>query len=343
MKTRKLIFWGIAGAVVLILIPYSIPLILALLTTILLEPLVLFVNRQFKVDRIIAVTISFILFLGVFGLGSYLVGTILVVQSLELAQRLPALSVQFFDLVENNVWRWEDYYASFPAESGLTIHQVLSGLKSSAVNTASSVAKWILGVVASIPKLLLNSVVYLVGLFLISLDFPGIRAKFMGLFSSSAREKIELVLAQLSKAIVGFFCAQFILSLITYILALLGLLILEVKYAALIAFLIVLVDILPIVGTGSFLMPWAVYNFLAGNPRLAIGLTILFVVITVIRRIIEPKILGSSLGISALAALISLYLGFQLIGFFGLILGPGVVIIYEALRKAGFIKFEIDF
>lgn len=76
---------------------------------------------------------------------------------------------------------------------------------------------------------------------------------------------------------------------------------------------------------------------------MGIGLIILFVVITVIRRIIEPKILGLSLGISALAALISLYLGFQLMGFFGLLLGPGIVIIYEALRKGGFLKFKIDF
>ncbi|MHB8124142.1 MAG: sporulation integral membrane protein YtvI [Desulfitobacteriaceae bacterium] len=343
MKTRKMVFLCVLGAVILLLIPYSVPLILALLTSILLEPLVLLVIRILKVNRIIAVTISFILFLAVFGLGGYWVGTILVVQSLELAQRLPAFSIQFFDLVEKYIWRWEAYYASFPAETGLTIHQVLSGLKSSAVNTASSLAKWILGAVASIPEFLLISIVYLVGLFLISFDLPGIRARFMGLFTISAREKVELVLTQLSRATVGFFCAQFILSLITYSLALMGLLILDVKYAALIAFLIILVDVFPIIGTGSFFIPWAVYNLLIGNPRLAIGLIILFVVITVIRRIVEPKILGSSLGISALAALISLYLGFQLLGFFGLILGPGVVIIYQALRKAGFIKFKIDF
>jgi sporulation integral membrane protein YtvI len=338
-----MILLGVLGAVILLLIPYSVPLILAFLTSILLEPFVRLVIRIFKVNRIIAVTISFLLFLTVFGLGGYWVGMKLVVQSVELAQWLPSFSIQLFDLVENNIWRWEDYYASFPVETGLTIQQVLSSLKSSAVNTASSIAKWILGVVTSIPEFLLVSIVYLVGLFLISLDLPGISAKFMDLFTSSAREKVELVLTQLSKAIVGFFYAQFILSLITFSLALLGLLILEVKYAALIAFLIILVDILPIIGTGSFLMPWAVYNFLIGNSRLAIGLIILFVVITVIRRIIEPKILGSSLGISALAALISLYLGFQLMGLFGLILGPGIVIIYEALRKAGFIKFKIDF
>ena len=343
MTTRKMIFLSLLGAVIFLLLPYSVPLILALLTAILLDPLVRFLIRTLKVGRIVSVTISFTLFLTVSGLGGYWIGTKLVAQSVELAQRLPAYSTHFFDLVEKNIWRWETYYASFPADTGLSIYQVLSGIKSSAVNTASSLAKWMLGTVALIPELLLTSIVYLVGLFLISLDLPGIRARFMDLFTISAREKVELVLTQLSRATVGFFRAQLILSLLTYSLALLGLLILKVKYATLIAFLIILVDILPIIGTGSFLMPWAVYNFLIGNSRMGLGLIILFVVITVIRRIIEPKILGSSLGISALAALISLYLGFQLMGFFGLILGPGIVIIYEALRKAGFLRFKIDF
>jgi sporulation integral membrane protein YtvI len=338
-----MIFLGVLGAVLVLLIPYSVPLIFALLTAILLEPVVRLLIRTLKVNRIIAVTISFILFLGVFSLTGYWIVTKLVVQSVELAQRLPAYSTHLFDLMEKYDLKWEAYNALFPADTGLSIQQALDGLKISAVNTASSLAKWMLGAVASIPELLLVSIVYLVGLFLISLDLPGIRARFMDLFTVSAREKVELVLTQLSKAAVGFFFAQLLLSLLTYALALIGLLILNVNYATLIAFLIVLVDILPILGTGSFLVPWAVYNFLIGNSKMGIGLIILFVVIIVIRRIIEPKILGSSLGISALAALISLYLGFQLMGFFGLILGPGIVIIYKALRKAGFLKFKIDF
>ncbi|MFZ3130883.1 MAG: sporulation integral membrane protein YtvI [Desulfosporosinus sp.] len=343
MTIRKILFLAVLVAVLLILIPYSIPLILALLTAILLEPVINLLIRTLKVNRVVAVTISFILFLSVFSLAGYWVVTTLVVQSVELAQNLPTYSIHLFDLLEKYVSKWEAYNALFPADTNLSVQQVLTGLKSSALNTASSLTKWMLGAVASIPALLLVCIVYLVGLFLISLDLPGIRAKFMDLFTISAREKVALVLTQLSKATVGFFFAQLILSLLTYALALIGLLILQVKYAALIAFLIVLVDILPILGTGSFLMPWAVYSFFMGNSRMGIGLIILFVVITVIRRIIEPKILGSSLGISTLAALISLYLGFQLMGFFGLILGPGVVIIFEALRKAGFLKFKIDF
>ncbi|GAX88618.1 sporulation integral membrane protein YtvI [Effusibacillus lacus] len=343
MTIRKAAVLIILGAVVLLLVPYSIPLILALLTAMMLEPLVLFLIRNLKVNRGIAVTISFVLFFAFFGYGGYWLGTKLIVQAVALAQHLPAFSARLFESAEKYIWMWQTYYASLPAETVRTIQQVIGGLKNSAVNAASSLAEWVVRSVAALPGLFLISIVYLIGLFLISLDLPRIRVGFFRMFTPSAREKVELIMTQLGRATVGFLQAQFILSLLTYILALVGLLILQVKYAAVIAFLIVIVDILPILGTGSFLVPWAVYSFMKGNPHLAIGLVVLFLVITVIRRIIEPKILGSSLGISALAALTSMYLGFQLIGFFGLILGPAVVIVIEALRKAGFLKFKIDF
>ncbi|MFC4766103.1 sporulation integral membrane protein YtvI [Effusibacillus consociatus] len=343
MTLRRMIFLGVLGAGLLFLIPYSVPLILALLTAILLEPIVLFLMRTVKVNRITAVTVSFLFFGAVFGLGGYWLGTTLVVQGVELAKKLPAFSSRLFEAMEKYLWMWQTYYASLPAETVTSIKQVVNALKTSAVASASSLANWVVDAVAAIPKLLVLSIVYLIGLFLISLDLPRLRAGFMRMFTNSAREKVQLVFSQLSRATIGFLRAQFILSLITYILAFVGLLILNVKYAALLALLIVLVDILPILGTGSFLVPWAIYNFLTDNPRLGIGLLILFGVITVVRRIIEPKILGSSLGISALAALVGMYLGFQLIGFFGLILGPAVVIVFEALRKAGFLKFKIDF
>lgn len=343
MTIRKVFWLGIIGAALLLLIPYSIPLLLALVTAILLEPIVLFFTQAGRMKRLWSVSLTFVLFLAFFGIGGYWVTVKLVVQAVELAQRLPGLSRNLFDAAEKYVWMWQNYYASLPIETITTIQQLLNVLKNSAMSTATGLAKWVVGLAAGLPGMLIVTIVYLVGLFLISLDLPKLRVGFMNLFTDSAREKVDLVLTQLSRATVGFLRAQLILSLMTYLLALTGLLILHVKYAAFIAFLIVLVDILPILGTGSFLIPWAAYNFFTGHVRLAVGLLILFAVITVIRRIVEPKILGSSLGISALAALVSMYLGFQLLGFIGLILGPAIVIVVEALRKAGFIKFKFDF
>src|SRR5690606_15621433 len=157
----------------------------------------------------------------------------------------------------------------------------------------------------------------------------------------SSRGKVDEVLQNLRKSIFGFLRSQLILSVLTYIITLGGFLILGVKYALAIALLVVIVDIMPILGTGSVLVPWASYLILTGDWYTGIGLIVLFLVITVFRRVVEPKILGDSVGIGALSALISLYVGFKLVGVIGVFIGPLVVIIYMAARKAGLFQTKI--
>ncbi|WP_261808083.1 AI-2E family transporter [Paenibacillus sp. N3.4] len=100
-------------------------------------------------------------------------------------------------------------------------------------------------------------------------------------------------------------------------------------------------EFVPVVGTGLVFIPWFIYQLLLGHTAMGVGLLILFLVLTIFRRIVEPKVLSDAVGINALAALISLYVGFELMGITGLFLGPLVVIIYQAMRKAGLLKLNI--
>jgi sporulation integral membrane protein YtvI len=153
---------------------------------------------------------------------------------------------------------------------------------------------------------------------------------------------VDDVLQNLRKSIFGFIRAQIILSAMTYCITLTGLLILGANYPMAIALLIVIVDLLPILGTGSVLVPWALFEIVMyGNYYVGFGLIILFLAITVFRRIVEPKILGDAVGISPLAALISLYVGLELVGVVGLFLGPIIVIIYNAMRRVGLLNIRI--
>src|SRR5690606_41649497 len=111
--------------------------------------------------------------------------------------------------------------------------------------------------------------------------------------------------------------------------------------AVAIALLVVIGDILPSLATGSVLVLWATVCIITGNSYLGVGLIVLFLVITVFRRMIEPKIIGDSIGIGALSTLISLWVGFELVGVVGIFLGPIVVIIYQAMRKVGLLNIKI--
>jgi sporulation integral membrane protein YtvI len=183
--------------------------------------------------------------------------------------------------------------------------------------------------------------VFAVAIYLFSYSLPALKRAFLNLFAEESQGKVDRVLQDLRNSIFGFLKSQIILSTLTYIITLLGLLILNVNYAMAIALLIIIVDLLPVLGVGSFLVPWAIYNAATGDLGLAVGLFIMFLVITVFRRVVEPKILGDAVGIGALPALVSLYVGFKLVGVIGFFLGPLVVIVYQAMRRVGLLQIKI--
>ena len=142
----------------------------------------------------------------------------------------------------------------------------------------------------------------------------------------------------LKRALFGFIRAQFTLVSLTTVTILIGFLILGVNYSITIALICGLVDIIPYLGTGTIFIPWIIFEFIAGNTSLAIGLSVLYIIVVVQRQLIEPKVLSSSIGLDPLATLIALFIGFKLIGFLGLIAGPVVLVIFNTLQRAHVFK-----
>jgi sporulation integral membrane protein YtvI len=161
------------------------------------------------------------------------------------------------------------------------------------------------------------------------------------LFEAGSRDKVADVLENLRQAIFGFIRAQLILSILTYLVCFVGLMVLRVSYPLAIALLVSVGEFIPVVGTALIFVPWAGYQFLNGHSGSAIEILVLFIVIVLFRRVVEPKILSDSVGISSLAALISVYVGFELVGVVGIFLGPVLVIIYQAMRRAGLLSIQI--
>jgi sporulation integral membrane protein YtvI len=339
LKKWTFILLGIAIAV--FLLPYSVPLIFALLTAIMLEGLVKWFLGKLRFTRlqsVIAVFTGFVLMISVIG---YNMVSIITTQTLTLSEKTPTLVKDLYiSVIRPLMKKWELYSKNLPDEVMVSVEKTI-------VNAMNSLEAFIRGSVQAlinfltvIPGFLIEIIIYLVALFLISLELPRLKEKMENYLTDQTKNKLYLVTTQLTKAGVGFIKAQIILSFMTFFMAFIGLTILDVQYTALISLLIVLVDILPILGTGSVLVPWAVVAIIQNNHFLGVGLIILFLVITVIRRIIEPKVYSSSLGISPLAALVSLYIGFKILGLTGLFLGPALVIVYDTLKKANIIKMN---
>ncbi|GAJ58092.1 hypothetical protein B23_1298 [Geobacillus thermoleovorans B23] len=323
------------------LVPYSVPLLFALATALLLEPSIRRLQENYKLKRAHAVTVIFSLFIIILGLSLYFLVVIFVQQVMALSQKLPYVLNEATKVLDRLIQTWQSYSSSIPQEIIDSLERGVNTVEQMLLSFATNLTQSLVHYIAAIPAFLIHFLVYLIALFLICLDLPQLKQGMRRYLSERTEQRLGMVVAQLSKAGIGFLKAQFLLSLITFFLALAGLFVLGVDYAALMALVIVVVDILPILGTGSVLVPWGLISMANGNNTLGIGLIVLFVVITVVRRIIEPKVFSTNLGISPLAALVSVYLGFQLLGFIGLFVGPVVVILVEALAKAGVIKWTI--
>lgn len=127
------------------------------------------------------------------------------------------------------------------------------------------------------------------------------------------------------------------LMLLTFIELTIGLSLLKIDNAIIIAFLIALFDLLPVFGTGGIMIPWIIYVFFVKQTKLAVGLLIVYLIITLIRNVVEPKIVGKQLGMHPLLMLLCMYLGARLFGFLGIFLMPMLLIIVINLNDNGLI------
>ena len=124
-----------------------------------------------------------------------------------------------------------------------------------------------------------------------------------------------------------------LLSVICFVELMIGFKIFGIQDAVFIALLIAIFDVLPVVGSGGILVPWGLIQLAMGDPFVGIGLVILWIVIVVVRQVLEPKIVGSQVGLYPLVTVATLYIGLQLMGGLGLIVAPVYVLVCKKLRE----------
>ena len=166
-----------------------------------------------------------------------------------------------------------------------------------------------------------------VSAFLISAKLPRIRRWLLRRTPGNWLRWWSNALKQTRRVCGGWLTAQCKLVGVSFLILFLGLVILQIPYALLWAAAICLVDAFPVLGTGTVLLPWSLVCLLQEDTARAIGLVSVYVVITLTRSMLEPKLLGHHLGLDPLAALIALYVGFRLWGIAGMIFAPILTVI----------------
>ncbi|MBM7540453.1 sporulation integral membrane protein YtvI [Amphibacillus cookii] len=324
-------------------LPVSIPLLTAFITALFLNPLIRMIEKRLHLNRKISVIIVYLTFLILLSfIGTYAV-TNIIKQLVDLAENAPDYILQVNKLLLQWSGELERIMEDLPNEF---VQEVNNSINSS-VESVTDILRThfrverLASIVAVIPNYIVSFIVYLIALFLFMLELPILKAKFYHNFTEHTAEKIQFMSARLKYVFVGFLKAQFLVSLIILTVTLLGLFIIIPEYAVIMATIIWLIDLIPIIGSIAILGPWSLYMFIAGNIFMGTQLALLAFILLAIRRTVEPKVMGQQIGLSPLATLIAMYVGLQLIGILGFILGPIVVIAFNSAKEAGIIKWHV--
>ncbi|MFC7061326.1 sporulation integral membrane protein YtvI [Halobacillus seohaensis] len=340
--------WMIILLVVLFIIagyfilPVSVPLIIAFITALFLNPAVKWMQFRFRMNRKMSVSIIFLLFLVLIGLlGTYAV-TRAVTQIVELADNAPV----YINQINNVLLDWQNNMNSFtqnmPSEFVNKVYFELQNTIDTTTQTLSQKLQLsnIAAFAAKIPEYLVSFLVYLIALFLFMLELPRLKDKMHHSLTESSSEKVKFMNARLSYVVFGFLKAQFLVSIIIFFVCLIGLFWITPEVAIVMSLIVWIVDFIPIIGSIVVLGPWALYMLIIGDLAMGSQLAVLAIILLAIRRTVEPKVMGRHIGLSPLATLVAMYIGLQLIGLMGFILGPLLVIAFNSAKEAGIIKWN---
>lgn len=189
------------------------------------------------------------------------------------------------------------------------------------------ITKTVTGFIKNVPTFFITGIVTLVATCLIAKDYDRLKKFFRSLLGEKITKQTARIKNILFGSVFKLLKGYMILALLTFVQLYLGFLVLGVNNALVTAFLISLIDLLPVLGAGIIIVPWAVFSALSGNCFLGVGLGILFIITVIVRNVCEPKIIGKQIGISPLFTLISMYLGLKIMGVSGLLLFPVILIV----------------
>lgn len=342
----NILYWTALGALVFAAFRYLFPLLgpflLAFLFSWLLRPAIRFMTLRWHIRYNLSALLCLLAFFLLLGAGTSLAVVKLITSGLDLLTALPEL---YAGTIEPNLRRFLDSLEQFATRANPEVYaavdavlpDVISSVSTAVADLSMKAVSAVTGFAAGLPKRILSLLICLISTVFMTVDFPHISAFVLRQVPDRTRKLVSETLESLKTVVLQFGKGYLLIMAVTFGEILAGLWLLGQKNAVLIALLIALFDLFPVVGAGLILLPWAVGTLLAGSWARGIGLTALWVIVIVVRQIIEPRIVGRSVGLHPLVTLMSIYVGARLFGGVGLLGLPVSCAIVKSLDDGGVI------
>ncbi len=304
---------------------FYMPFLIAFIISLLIEPIIKFIMKKLKINRKFSSIIVFVLVFTIIGGGLTWGITTLISESTNLMSGINVyidkISIQIENII--NLFDFDKINLS---------DEVLKILQNSTGDFLSTVSNWIqnllkdlMNIITSIPTIAIYFVITILSLYFICTEKIYILDQIEHHLPKSWVRKLGNHTRELIKTLGGYLKAEFILIFVSFIISIIGLYMLRffnfnIQYPLLMALAIAFVDALPILGSGTIMVPWGVISALDGDFKLGIAIIVLWIIMSVVRQFLEPRIVSNQIGIHPIFTLIAMYTGFKLVGILGMLI-----------------------
>jgi len=340
-------YWAIILAIMYLFFKYLInlamPFILALVFSSILRPVVRFLNKKCRIRYNIAAILCPLLFFAIIGGLGVLFLARMASGAADLISSLPKVYTTAIEPgLQNLMENIQDFASRFDPAVVEMVESLTPELISTIGNTVSrfsmSAVSALSGIAAKLPGALLDCVICIIATVFMSVDYDRMAAFIMRQLPDRAKKLAIDIKDSLYRVILRYGKSYLLILFITFLEIAIGLLIIGIRKAVLIALLIAIFDIFPIVGAGLVLVTWAIITFIQGNVARGLGLSLLYIIVVVVRQIIEPRIIGKHVGLHPLITLICMFVGGSLFGAVGILAVPLTAAIIQNLNSSGAIR-----
>lgn len=320
---------------------YLLPFLIGLIIACAVQKPAVYLSEKTKIKRQnCAAVLSVVIFVGVIVFAALLCW-LLYSQISELIYYFTNHSSNIKQYIENIYTYFENFLKNIDGQFQSTLKKLSYDTFNSVITKISVFfSNGVAVFIKKLPTLLISCVVTVVATYYISKDYSRLLKFVRGFLSNDFYRLITDIKNIFTECIFKFAVGYFWLFIITFCELLIGFMMLKIKNFIILAALVALLDLLPVIGTGTILLPWAIVMFLQNKYTLGIGLVILYLMITVVKNFIEPKIIGKQIGINPLFTLVFIFLGLRLGGIIGMLVLPIAFTVFFTYYRRRF--FDID-
>ena len=313
---------------------FYMPFLIAFIISLIIEPLIRLLMKKTKLTRKKSAITIFVI-VSIIIIGGLTWGTITLFS--EASSLLQGLN-DYFDKI---YIQFQNFTNTFNFDKIRLSDEVVKVLQNSTGGILNSVSEWLRGalnnlinIITSIPSIAISVGITVLSLYFICVDKIYILDQIEHHVPEIWVKNVGRHLRDLIKTLGRYLKAEATLILVSFVISLIGLYILEftgfnIKYPLLMAIFIGFVDALPILGSGTVMIPWAIIEGINGDLKLGVAIIVLLVIMSVARQVLEPKLVSKNIGVHPIFTLIAMYTGFRFIGIIGMLIGPIILIIFK--------------